>query len=117
ADRHALPLAARQLADRRIGIDADTAEADGVEQDAVGDLLLLPDLDEAQAVGDLAAGEEVAPQWLLLAQRLLLVDRLDAQLVGAAHRIFRPRDQLVTDIELPGGRPLHPGDDLDQGRL
>ena len=45
---------------------------------------LLGRLDEAPAVGDLAAGEEIAPQRLLLAQRLLLIDRLDAAARGPA---------------------------------
>ena len=70
-----------------------------------------------QPVGDLAAGEEVAPERLLLAQGFFLIDGLDAQVVGAADGIVGPGDLPVADIEPAGGRLLHAGDDLDQGRF
>ena len=77
----------------------------------------LGDVDEAPAVGDLAADEEVAPERLLLAQRLLLVDGLDAELVAAAHRIVVEVDRPVAKVDGTAGRPEHAGHHLDQGRL
>ena len=73
-----------RLRDRRIDGDADAAKADRLLQDLVGDLLLRLDVDEAEAVGDLAADEEVAPERLLLGERLVLVDGLDREIVGHA---------------------------------
>ena len=46
--------------------------------------LLALDVDEAEAVGDLSADKEIAPQQLLLRQRLVPVDRLDRQVVRHA---------------------------------
>ena len=60
-----------------------------------GDRLLLLDVDEAEAVGDLAADEEVAPERLLLAERLVLVDGLDRQVMRHAHRV-------VVEVDLAG---------------
>ena len=48
--------------------DADAPEADDLEQDLLGDFLLLLDVDEAEAVRDLPADEEIAPQRLLLGE-------------------------------------------------
>ena len=78
ANRDALALAAGQIAHGRIGVDAGAAKADLLEQQPVRDLLLALDVDEAEAVGDLAADEQVTPQGLFVGKRLLLVHRLDA---------------------------------------
>ena len=86
-------------------------------QDLVGDLLLALDVDEAEAVGDLAADEEVAPERLLLGERLVLVDGLDRQVVRHAHRIVGEVDLLVADEDAPRGRREHAGHHLDQGGL
>ena len=67
-----------------------------VDQDLLGDLLLL-DVDEAEAVGDLPADEEIAPQRLLLGQRLVLIDRLDRKVVRHADRIVARLSSLVAD--------------------
>ena len=93
ADRDALALAAGEIGDGRIDGDADAAEADHVHQDLVGDFLLALDVDEAEAVGDLAADEEVAPERLLLGERAVLVDRLDRELV-------RRPDRIVGEVQL-----------------
>ena len=86
-------------------------------QDLVGDLLLLLDVDEAEAVGDLAADEEVAPERLLLGERLVLVDGLDRQIVRHADRIVGEVDLLVADEDAARGRREHAGHDLDQRRF
>ena len=93
-DGDALALAARQIGDGRIDGDADAAKADDVDQDLLRDLLLALDVDEAEAVGDLPADEEVAPQRLLLGERLVLIDGLDRQLMRHAHRIVGEVDRL-----------------------
>ena len=54
---------------------------------------------------------------LLVGERFLLVHRLDAQIVGAAHRIALRVHQPVADVEATAGRLEHAGHDLDQGRL
>ncbi len=97
--------------------DADAAEADHVDQDLLSDLLLLLDVDEAEAVGDLAADEEIAPQGLLFGERLVLVDRLDRQAVRAAHREAVEIDLLVADEQAPGSWREHAGHHLDQRRF
>ena len=79
ADGDALPLAAGKLRDGRIDRDAGAAEADRLQQDVAGDLLLALDVDEAEAVGDLPADEEIAPERLLVGERAVLVDGLDRQ--------------------------------------
>ena len=86
--------------------DADAAEADHVEQDLLGDLLLALDVDEAEAVGDLPADEKIAPQRLLLGERLVLVDGLDREIVRHAHRIVARLDFAVADEDFSrvGGR-------------
>ena len=97
--------------------DADAAEADHVDQDLPGDLLLLLDVDEAEAVGDLPADEEIAPQRLLLRQRLVLIDGLDREVVRHAHRILARLDFAVADEDLSGRRREDAGHHLDQGGL
>ena len=47
-----------------------------------GDRLLLLHIDEAEAVGDLAADEEIAPERLLLAEGFVLIDGLDGEVMG-----------------------------------
>ena len=84
--------------------DADAAEADHVDEDLLGDFLLALDVDEAEAVGDLPADEEIAPQRLLLGERLVLVDGLDREVVRHAHRIFVRLDFAVADEDLARGR-------------
>ena len=75
------------------------------------------DVDEAEAVGDLPADEEVAPERLLLGERLVLVDGLDRELVRHAHRVVAEVELPVADEDAPGGRREHPGQHLDQRRL
>ena len=104
ADGDALALAAGEIADGRIDGDADAAKADDVDQDLVGELLLALDVDEAEAVGDLPADEEVAPQRLFLGQRLVLVDRLDGKIVRLAHGIVGEVDRLVAHEDAAGAR-------------
>ena len=87
ADRDALALAAGEIADGRIDRDAGAAKADDVDQDLVGELFLALDVDEAETVGDLPPDEEVAPQRLLLGERLVLVDGLDREIMRHAHGI------------------------------
>ncbi len=77
----------------------------------------LMDVDEAEAVHDLSADEEVAPQRLLFAQRLVLVDSLDRHLVSDAHRIVREVDRQVAHEDASRGRLEHAGQHLDEGRL
>ena len=117
ADGDALAFAARKIADRRIDRDADAAKADDVDEDLVGDLLLALDVDEAEAVGDLPADEEVAPQRLFVGERLVLVDRLDGKIVRPAHRIVGEVDRLIAYEDAAGGRRNHAGHDLDDRRL
>src|SRR3979411_2873010 len=88
-DGDALALAAREVPHGRLGRDAVTAEADRAPQEVVCDLLLLLDVDEAEPPGDLPPHEEVPPKGLLLAQRLPLVDGLDAQGVRLPNRELR----------------------------
>ena len=117
ADRDALALAAGEIRDRRIDGDADAAKADSPGQDILGDLLLLLDVDEAEAVGDLAADEEVPPERLFLGKRTILVDGLDGEIVGHADGIVRELDFLVANEDAAGGRREDAGHHLDQGRL
>ena len=67
ADRNALSFATRQQLNRRIDGNADAAKAEGIEQDVFGGPLLPLDVDEAEAIGDLPADEEIAPQGQFLA--------------------------------------------------
>ena len=83
----------------------------------LGDLLLALDVDEAEAVGDLAADEEVAPQRLFLGERLVLVDGLDREVVRHAHRIVARMNLVVADEDLARGRRKHAGHHLDQRRF
>ena len=46
------------------------------------------DVDKTEAVGDLTADEEVAPQRLLFRERLVLVDGLDREVVRHANGVF-----------------------------
>ena len=117
ADRDALPLAAREVGDRRVDADSDAAEADRLLQDPVGDRLLLADVDEAPAVGDLPPDEEVAPERLLLGERLVLVDGLDRQVVRHPDRVVGKVELAVAHEDPPRGRRQHPGQHLDQRRL
>ena len=117
ADRNALALAARQIADGRIHRDAVAAKADDVHQDLVGQLLLALDVDEAETVGDLPADEEVSPQRLLLGERLVLIDRLDRQVMRHADRVVGEIDRLVADENAAGGWRRHAGHHLDERRL
>ena len=81
------------------------------------DLLLALDVDEAEAVGDLPADEEVAPQRLLLGQRLVLVDGFDREIVRHADRVFARLDLLVAHEDAARGRRDHAGHHLDQRRF
>src|SRR5258706_2070043 len=113
-DRDALAFAPGELLHRAVGIDTGAAKPDLVLQHVIGDCLLLFNIDEAEAVGDLAPDEEVAPQRLLLAETLLLIDRFYAPVVRPAHRIMRKVDALVADVKFAAGRPDYTGHDLDQ---
>ena len=106
-----------RLRDRRIDGDAGAPEADGFEEDLLRHLLLALDVDEAEAVGDLPADEEIAPERLLLGQRLVLVDRLDRQIVRHADRIFARLNFPIADHDLARARLEHAGHHLDQRRF
>ncbi len=99
---------------RGIDADADAAKADRVEQDLLRDPLFLADVDEAEAVGDLPADEEVAPERLLLAERFVLIDGLDRHRVRKADRVMREVDFLVADKDPAGAGRDHPGQHFDQ---
>ena len=93
------------------------AEADHVAHHLVGDALLLAHPDKPESVGDVAADEEVAPQGLLVAQRTVLIDRLDAPLVGGLDVVVVDCDPLVADEQIAPRRRIDSGHDLDHGRL
>ena len=61
-----------------------------------------------EAVGDLPPDEEVAPERLLLGERLVLVDRLDRQVVRHAHRVVGEVELAVADEDAPRGRRSTP---------
>src|SRR5215216_1131521 len=84
ADGDALALAARQPADDAVDADAARAEDYRRLHDLFGDLLLGLHVDEAEAVLDRPPDEEVPPQWLLLAERTVLIDGLDLPVVSPA---------------------------------
>ena len=97
--------------------DADAAEADDVDQDPLRDLFLALDVDETEAVGDLPADKEIAPQRLFVGERLVLVDGLDQEIVRHAHGILALRNFAIADVDLAGARRQDAGHHLDQGRL
>ena len=97
--------------------DAGTTETDGAPQYILGDRLFLADLDEAEAIGDLASDEEIAPQRLLLRQGAILVDGLDREVMGHADGVVGDIDFAVANVDAAGRRLEHSGHDLDQGRL
>src|SRR5580700_5429464 len=117
ADRDALAFATGQIRHGRVDRDAGSPEAKGVLQDLVGDLLFLADVDETEAVGDLAPDEEIAPQRLLVSQRTVLIDRLDRELVRHANRIVRETELTVADENATRRGRQHSGHNLDQRRL
>src|ERR1700722_2875705 len=117
ADRDALAFAAGQIRYGRIDRDAGAPEAKGFFQDLMGDLLFLADVDEAEAVGDLAPDEEIAPQRLLVGQRTILIDRLDRELVRHAYRIVGETELAVADENATRRGRQHAGHNLDQRRL
>ena len=116
-DRDALALAARKLLHGRIDRKSRAAEADGLEQDILRYRFFALHIDKAEAVGDLPADEEIAPQGLFVAERLVLIDGLDGKLVRHAHRIVRQVDRPVAHEDAAAARAQHPGHDLDKGRL
>ena len=73
------------------------AKADHVDQDVLRDRFLALDVDEAEAVGDLPADEEIAPQRLLFRERLVLVDSFDREVMGHADGIFDWLDLAVAN--------------------
>src|SRR3546814_12561159 len=86
--------------DRAVGSDPGATEADLPQQDLVGDRLLPLDVYEAEPVRDLAADEEIPPQRLLLAERLLLINRLYPEVVGPANVVGAEVHGPVPDVEL-----------------
>ena len=106
-----------RLATVEIDRDAYPPEADDVDQDPLRDFLFALDVDEAEAVGDLPADKEIAPQGLLLGERLVLVDGFDRQIVRYADRVVALLNFAVADEDLPGGRRENPRHHLDQRRL
>src|SRR6267378_4899799 len=116
-DGDALALAAREVPHGRLGRDAVTAEADRAPQQVVCDLLLLLDVDEAEPPGDLPPHEEVSPKGLLLAQRLPLVNGLDAQVVSLPNRVLLEVHGAVAHPDVPRRWPEDAAHDLDEGRL
>ena len=75
------------------------------------------DLDEAEAVGDLAADEEVAPERLFLAERLVLVHRLDRHRVRGTDRERCGVDLLVADEDAARRGWHDAGERLDERRF
>src|ERR1700733_15127186 len=117
ADRDALAFAARQIGHGRIDRDAGAPEAERLLQDLMGDLLLPADVDKAEAIGDLAPDEEIAPQRLLVGQRTVLIDCLDRELVRHANRIVGGTELAVADENATRRGRQHSGHNLDQRRL
>src|ERR1700734_3119376 len=83
----------------------------------MGDPLFLADVDESEAVGDLAPDEEIAPQRLLVGQRTVLINRLDRELVRHANRIVGETQLAVADENATRRGRQHSGHYLDQRRL
>ena len=73
------------------------------------------EIEEAEEGGALVAGEDVAPQLLLLGERPFLIDALDAQRPRGAR--VAGADALALEIDLAGSRGVDAGDELDQRRL
>jgi hypothetical protein len=117
ADSDALPLAARQLRDGGIDRDADAPETDRLQEDLRGDRLFALDVDETEAVGDLPADEEVAPERLLVGKRTVLVDGFNRQIMRHAHGIIGGVELPVADEDAAGGGRHDAGHHLDQRRL
>jgi len=117
ADRDPLTLATGELGDGAVHRDADTAKADGVQKDVLGDRLLLLDVDEAEAIGDLPTDEKVTPERLLIRKRAVLIDCLDREIVGHAHGIVSGIDRSIANEEPPRGRRHDAGHHLDERRL
>src|SRR5262249_44645396 len=112
-----LALASGKLRNRAVGRNPDAAEADLLLEDLIRDSPLRRNVDEAEAVGDLPADEEVPPQPLFLAQRFLLIDGLDAERVSEPDGPLLEADLAIADEQPPRGRPQGSGHDLDQRRL
>ncbi len=106
-----------RLATVEIDADPGAPEADRFEQDLLRHLLLALDVDEAEAVDDLPADEEIAPERLFLGQRLVLIDRLDREVVRHADRVFAWLNLPIADHDLACARLEHAGHDLDEGGL
>src|SRR5208337_1009682 len=66
--RHALALASGQLVGLRIDAYSLAPEPDGIDHDVAGDLLFLPDFQEAERVSDLPADKEIPPHDLLFTE-------------------------------------------------
>jgi len=83
---HALLFATRQTL--HLGIDADDfrSEAHVVPQEAARLLLLAFDVEEAPEARLLAADKDIAPQFLLVGERALLIDGFDPHLAGFPDR-------------------------------
>ena len=115
-DRHALLFAARHGGDDVVGMHCGRSEAHMLAHQPGRLRAHSLDVEQAPARARLAPHEHVAPDRLLLAQRALLVDGLDAETA-------RPRDRPVVDappveIDLsPGIRPVKAHHDLHQRRL
>ncbi len=110
-DRHHLALTAGQRGDR--DPHAGDADGEGVQQRAGP--LLHRDLVEDGEAPDLPAEEEVADDIEVVAERQVLVDRGDAQLLGVLRPVDADRASLPLDRALV--RLVHPGDGLHQGGL
>src|SRR5439155_3234650 len=116
-DGDRLPLSARQAEDGLVDrLDADLQPAH-LLLGAAAHRLLIQESEPGQRRRTqlLAAEEEVARRVEVVREREILVDGLDAELARLAR--VCDGDRSAIDRDLAGVSVVHPGDDLDQGRL
>ena len=115
-DRHALLLAARHGGDDVVRMHGSRGESHMLAHQP-GRLRAHPlDVEETEARARLAPHEHVAPDRLLLAQRPLLIDGLDAETARPRNRPIVDLPSLEIDLS-PGIRPIKSHHDLHQRRL
>src|SRR5262245_41120 len=114
-DCNPLPLAAREITYCGVGGNAVAPESDGSTKELIGDFSLFLDVDEAEATDDLPPDEQIAPERLLLSQRLSLMHSLDTQLVRHAYGIVVEIDRAIAHPDPPRAGPQYAAHDLDQG--
>ena len=113
-ERDALPLAARELADDRVGREHFRGEADLAHQPlGLGALALA--VEKAERIGQFAAEEDVARDRLLHAERAVLEHGLDAGVARA--RGVPVRLALAAHQDFAARRLDRAGEHLDQRRF